>query len=172
MGGVEVTLYDLGEQYVRLQSAIDDNGEITPELDTIFATFAENEAEKLEAYRVVMELFRSKAELAEREAKAFRDMQTRNEKAIERMKARVKDYLEKTGRTRAETSTGRVFAIQRNGGKEPLVYGDDFRTDLLPKHLTTVAVTPNTAAIREAIEAGQPVPGVTIGERGTQLRVK
>jgi hypothetical protein len=79
--------------------------------------------------------------------------------------------MKATGKTKVK---GTIFtaAIQKNGGKQPLIVAEDATTDNLPDQLVIVTEKPNLEAIRELLEAGKVVDGFTLGERGESLRIK
>ena len=60
--------------------------------------------------------------------------------------------------------------LQTNGGAVPLRYAEGFDVGALPFALQRVTVEPNPDAIRAALERGETLPGVTLGERGRALR--
>ena len=70
---------------------------------------------------------------------------------------------------RVETSRFRV-SIARNGGKAP-VYVTNNLSDL-PEDCIRTERKPDNETIRSRLEAGEVVPGCSIGERGTSLRIK
>lgn len=64
------------------------------------------------------------------------------------------------------------MAIQKNGGKIPVIVAPEANTAKLPDELVIVSEKPNLEAIRELLEAGKKVEGFTLGERGESLRIK
>lgn len=172
-----MTLFELEGEYLRLANLVGDSeGEIPPELDEYLdrelAVMMENQAEKLEGYYCVIRRFEMEKDAADKEAERYNLMSQVRKKAIARMREKLKLYLENTGQDRATTTTGHVFAIQNNGGKVPLAYADDFDVKKINPNYMRVKVEPDAEAIREALLNGEEVPGVKLGERGTQLRIK
>lgn len=172
-----MTLFELEGEYLRLANMVSDSdGEIPPELDEYLdrelATMMENQSEKLEGYYCVIRRFEMEKDAADKEAERYNQMSQVRKRAIERIEGKVKGYLERTGQDRVTTTTGHVFAIQGNGGKVPLKYADDFDVKKIDPKYMRIKVEPEVDAIRKALLEGQEVPGVKLGERGTQLRIK
>ena len=67
-------------------------------------------------------------------------------------------------------------SVANNGGKIPLVWADGFKEDptLLPEKWRTKVETwkANTDEIRAALEEGEKIPGVELGERGQHLNIR
>lgn len=172
-----MTLFELEGEYLRLANLVSDSdGEIPPELDEYLdrelATVTENQAEKLEGYYCMIRRFEMEKDAATKEAERYNQMSQVRKKAIDRMREKVKGYLERTQQDRVTTATGHTFSIQGNGGKVPLKYADDFDVKKIDPKFMRIKVEPEVDAIREALLGGEEVPGVQLGERGTQLRIK
>jgi Siphovirus Gp157 len=91
---------------------------------------------------------------------------------VSRLKARLKDYLECTDRTKAVTSSGKMFAIQKNGGASPLVVAEDLDLSTLDQRFVRTVASLDTSAVRAAIAAGEDVPFASLGETGSHLRIR
>jgi hypothetical protein len=75
---------------------------------------------------------------------------------------------------RLDTPLGAV-TVASNGGKAPLVVADDVDPLMVQDDYTDlveVKASINKAAVRDALEHGQPLPFAAIGERGTHLRIR
>jgi hypothetical protein len=74
---------------------------------------------------------------------------------------------------RLDTPLGAV-TVAANGGKAPLVVADvdPLEVQAVYPDLVEVRTTINKAAVRDALEHGQPLPFAVIGERGTHLRIR
>lgn len=172
-----MTLFELEGEYLRLVNLVaDSDGEIPPELDEYLdrelATVTENQSEKLEGYYLVIRRLDMEKDAASKEEQRYKKMSKVREKAIDRMVEKIKGYLERTEQDRVTTTTGHTFSIQGNGGKVPLKYADDFDVKKIDPKFMRIKVEPEVDAIREALLGGEEVPGVQLGERGTQLRIK
>ena len=161
-----------------IASAVDQYGEIT---DAQQAEILEQWAAevdggfdaKLEACGVLYRNLSAEADARRAEAKRQGDLAQSLENRADRLKRWVKYCMEVGGMEKAKAGLF-AFAIQKNGGKLPLIGLDAIDPATLPKHLRIVEIstTANADAIREAIERGEVVEGVSIGERGTHLRIK
>ena len=79
--------------------------------------------------------------------------------------------MELTHRAKLETATGRVLAIQKNGGKQPLVV-DWLPLEELPERFQKVTITEDREKIAEALAAGEELTFARLEPRGTHLRIK
>jgi hypothetical protein len=138
--------------------------------DTMEAVDGEYEY-KIEQYCKVIKNLEADMDALKNEAKRLSDRRKVLENNVDRLKAAMFDSMKVTGKTKVK---GAVFtaAIQKNGGKLPLIVADDVTTDHLPDQLVIVTEKPNLEAIRELLEAGKVVEGFTLGERGESLRIK
>ena len=81
------------------------------------------------------------------------------------LKQRLFDTMKATGRTNFKTALF-SFNIQKNGGAKPVeLQGEVPAAWLKPG-------APDTAKIREYLEAGNSLPFATLGERGESLRIR
>ncbi len=91
------------------------------------------------------------------------------------MKHTLQKVMDLLGKKKAGTAI-LSCTVAANGGKAPLVWADGFKEDptLLPEKWRTKVETwkPNTDEIRDALAAGEKIPGVELGERGTHLLIK
>jgi hypothetical protein len=137
-------------------------------------SFAERLAEwdaaaddKLAALRAVAVALDAQAAARKAEAEAWRLAAKRSEAQAERVKARAGALLD-AAEACGETLKGARW--QPNGGAIPLVYAPIFDVNALGFRLQRVTVEPNPDAIRTALERGEDVPGVSLGERGRHVR--
>lgn len=89
----------------------------------------------------------------------------------ERLKAWVKFCLEQSGKPKASGGLF-SFAIVGNGGVAPLIGADALDPLTIDPRFQRVTTSVDASAIRAAIEAGETIEGVSIGQRGTSLRIK
>lgn len=143
--------------------------EMTPEdFEARLAAFVDESDDKFAALRAVHVAAGKDAAMAKAEADRF----TAARKAAERVGERVADLAGRLLRARRELgeepAVRGVARLQRNGGARPLVYDATFDEAALPERLTRRVVDPS--ALRAAIEAGEAVQGVTLGEVGEHVR--
>ena len=125
--------------------------------------------EKAEAYASVIRSLELRARARTDEASRIRDLAEADEAVADRLKKRLKEAMEATGKTKIDTPRFKL-SVAGNGGKQPLIV--DGSADDLPPQFRVVRHEPNKDAIRAALEAGQAVPGCTLLPRGTSLRIK
>jgi hypothetical protein len=172
------SLYQLTSDWMALTDLLEsfEGGEIPPEADAFvtqwMASLGSEEGAKLDgcvAYlkTLAMEEVAARAEM-EQWAKRARVRANRQDW----LKKRLKEYLELTHRTKAETASGVTLAIQKNGGKQPLVMAESLDPDKIPDRLAVVRREPNKEAIYAALEAGEKLEFAALAERGTHLRIR
>lgn len=125
--------------------------------------------DKAESYAIVIKELEVRAAARRDEATRIRDLAATDEALAERLKRRLKEAMETTGRLKIDTPKFRL-SVANNGGKQPLnitVPAED-----LPEALRVVRLEPNKDAIRAALEAGASVPGCELAPRGTSLRIR
>jgi|694.fasta_scaffold85434_3 hypothetical protein len=125
--------------------------------------------QKAEGYASVIRSLELRARARKDEASRIRDLAEADEAVADRLKKRLKEAMEATGKTKIDTPRFKL-SVAGNGGKAPLVI--DGSADDLPPQFRVVRHEPNKDAIRSALEAGQAVPGCTLLPRGTSLRIK
>jgi hypothetical protein len=165
------SLFAITADLVAVAESIDDSGELSPDVEAFFGTLETEEAEKLDNYVNLVKQLDAEAVAAVAEAEQYRAKATARTNAVARLKARLKLHLEQTGRTKVATTTNRTIRIQANGGKVPLILADGLDAYALPGAFQKVTVSPNTEAIRDALEAGEQLPFAALGEKETHLRI-
>ena len=126
---------------------------IVPKLDSFVYVIKEKEA-------------RSKALLEDSKVKREEARVLQN--SADRIKEIMIDTLEQRGVKELLGETCKI-RIRKHGGKEPLLIEDE---DLLEDKWFMPRVMVNKRAIREALQAGESIPGCSFGERGRGLTIK
>lgn len=192
------TLWEIGSDLESLEALLMEvGGDVTDEeaeqaIDAWLAETRETEAQKLDRYGALIRTFEARAEIQEKEAARLMERAQVNRNAVKRLKDRLLMHLERTGRTKAD---GHLysFTVSKNGGKLPLETDPVDPMDVEPRFrrasLVLMApteetlealreqckrldVTLDTEAVRDALDAGEPVPFARYGERGKHLRIK
>jgi hypothetical protein len=125
--------------------------------------------QKAESYASVIRSLELRARARKDEASRIRDLAEADEAVADRLKKRLKEAMEATGKTKIDTPRFKL-SVAGNGGKAPLVI--DGSADDLPPQFRVVRHEPNKDAIRAALESGEAVPGCALLPRGTSLRIK
>ena len=150
-----------------LENPLDDEQVL---LDTLEGVQGEYEL-KLEAYCKVIKNLEADMDALKAEAKRLTDKRKTLENNVDRLKKAMFDSMKATNTDKVK---GQLFtvAIQRNGGKLPVVAADNVDLSKLPDELVKVVESPDLEAIRNWLESGNAVEGFTLGERGESLRIK
>lgn len=126
---------------------------------------------KLESYCKIIKNIESDVEALKAEAKRLTDKRKILENNIDRLKKSMFDSMKATGKDKVKGTLFTV-AIQKNGGKIPVIVAEDMNTADLPDELVHIVESPDLDAIRERLEAGVVIKGFTLGQRGESLRIK
>lgn len=163
-------LYEITGDLLQLQSMLEDSVEDDVLKDTLEAVQGEFDY-KLEQYAKVIKNLEADVDALKNEAKRLTDKRKVLENNITRLNAAMFDSMKATGTSKVK---GQLFtvAIQKNGGKVPVIMAEGTTTEHLPDQLVNIVETPNLDAIREVLEAGKVVEGFSLGERGESLRIK
>lgn len=167
------SLYEITGNILTLQEMLEEPLEDDAILkDTLDAVSGEYEY-KLEAYCKVIKNLEADVVGIKAEVDRLSGKRKVLENNIDRLKKAIFDSMKATNTPKVK---GQLFtlAIQKNGGKIPVLYDKDNKaiTDNLPDELVNVVETPNLELIREQLEAGKSVEGFSLGERGESLRIK
>jgi hypothetical protein len=125
--------------------------------------------DKAEGYASVIQELALRAKARKDEASRIRALAEADEAVADRLKKRLKEAMETTGKQVIDTPRFKL-SVAGNGGKQPLVI--ETPVDDLPAEFKVVRHEPNKDAIRAALEAGTTVPGCTLLPRGTSLRIR
>lgn len=177
------TLLDIGDDLralvdLWLDSCDPVTGEVPPEVDAMLVQLSQSiaveEAEKLD--RCVNLIRRKKAEIAAAKAEAERYMMHAKvrERFVDRFEEFLMQYVQRSGRTKVVTATGRTVAIQANGGKPPLRLIDPIDPATVPDHLVQVKRMLDMEAIRRGLEEADPDARriAMLDARGCHLRIR
>ena len=167
-------LRELSDDLVQLGNMLDGSaGDLDDEIrDAITEQVGLLEDDLETKVESIVSLIREKKAMHEvrmAEANRLRDLARIDLNTANRLHDWLHFNLKRIGKEKIETPLCKV-AVRANSGKQPL----DITVANLPSEYTirrssTVA---NKEKIREAIEAGTEVPGVTIKNRGTHLSIR
>ena len=163
----DLSLYGLTEQLVGLLDSDDEDAMVI--LEETLPVFERKAA----AVAHFITYGEDKAKLLRARAAAFEEAARVMEARAERSRAYLKQCMESVEATRIEDKrSGTVIAIEKNGGKLPLVIEDE---DLLRDagYVQGPYLPPlDREAIRAALDAGLVVVGAKYGPRGTHLVIR
>ena len=161
-----MNLYNLTEAYLTIQTVIEDGEDVTGILDTLDEAIED----KADAYARIMSNLKAQAEAIKAEEQRLSERRKACENGIEKLKQNLFAAMKATGKTKFKTDLF-SFAIQKNGGKAPVVM-DVQDTSELPDNLVKITEAPDLDAIRKWIEETGDVTYAHLGERGESLRIK
>lgn len=163
-------LYEITGDLLTLQEMLEEDATDEALADTLEAVQGEYEI-KLENYCKVIRNLEADMDALKAEADRLTAKRKTLENNVDRLKRAMFDSMKAT---KTDKVKGTLFtvAIQKNGGKIPVIVAPETDTTKLPDELVIVTEKPNLEAIRELLEAGKVVDGFTLGERGESLRIK
>jgi len=168
-----MNLYAIQTEIATLIEAILDGAGDTVEaqaaLDEHLAGLAGVLESKADDYAALIQHLRSRADARTEEAKRLRELAAADDALAERLKQRLKEAMEATGKGKIETARFRL-SVQANGGAQPLEI--TVPPEQLPTQYQAVRVEADKAALREALAAGATILGVALLPRGTSLRIR
>ena len=156
------------------ETMVDSDGEVLAENMAALETLAKIEADKLDSYYYLIK----KAEMESAAAQAMVDQWAKKvasrQNFIAYMKKAIHAHMTATGQAKAITPNGNTFAVQKNGGKVPVLpLGSEvFDLSQIPEAYIKTVLSLDTDAVRADLEAGEQLPFATLGERGTHLRLR
>jgi hypothetical protein len=169
------TLFEIGSDFLALRdllSEIDgDVGEQEAAIDALLAEESADEGRKLDSYVYLVAEFEASAEARAAEARRLDALAKSDKGQAARLRARLKQHMERTGRQKIETPFHRL-AVQRNGGVRPVVVAPEVTPDKLDERFVRVRREIDLDAVRSALESGEALLFASLGERGTSLRIK
>ena len=161
-----MNLYELTAVYQRLQDQI----EAGEDYEGILAVIGDELEAKADGYARVIRNMEAEAKALKDEEKRLADKRKVCENAADRLKQNLYDSMKATGKEKFKTDLF-TFAIQKNGGKIPVIV-DVKDTSELPDDLVKITESPDLDAIRKYIEETGDLTYAHFGERGESLRIK
>lgn len=164
------TLFQIGEDLLRILQTIQDGGEVDPLVDEWFTRLADAEGEKIDAYIGLLRTLDGEMTVAKAEADQFLAKARARENKGKHLRQRLKEHLERTGRDRVTSAVGRVVRLQSNGGVPALKIDP---AAVVPHEFMKVrtVVEPDHDKIRQALLNGETLDFATLAPVGTHLRI-
>lgn len=150
------------------------HGAQSPELDAALSehlgALSEAFDAKAENYAALIRECEARAEARAGEAERMRRLAQTDSALAARLRDTLRDAMVRVNRTTVQTERFRL-AVRQNGGSIPVVIEDE---SALPGEFLVpqMTVKPDRDAIRQALEAGKPVSGARLGQRGTRLDLR
>ena len=167
-----MTLYELNVQFQTILEMAEDD-ELDPELIAGTLECVEGDIEdKLDSYGVVMNELQMDVAKIDQEIKRLTEKKKRINANIDKMKNAVQYTMTEVLHTRKVKGEKFTWAIQKNGGKAPLIINDGVFPFNIPEQYQQVDFDFDRAEIRAALERGEELEFAHLGERGESLRLK
>ena len=164
------TLFEIGDDLLRVLGTIQDGGEVDPQLDEWFDRLAGQEAEKIDAYIGLLRMVDGEMTVAKAEAEQFLAKAKARENKGKQLRQRLKEHLERTGRDRITSAVGRVVRLQSNGGVPALKIAPEAVVPA-PFMKTRTITEPDHDKIRQALLNGETLDFAALAPVGTHLRI-
>jgi hypothetical protein len=171
------TLFDLTSEMIEIDNLLEESGgdvsdpELEAAIDRVLDENTGALKTKLDAYVTLIAEYESRAEFLASEAKRLAALAKAKESHAEHLRARLKQFFERTGKEKFETGHF-VISLRKSGGKLPLKLHCD--PELLPEdyRLTLTTYKANQEAIRAALESGESLVFAELAERGKSLCIR
>lgn len=169
------TLYELSDDIRNLESALEEaeDEEARRILIGAYLSTEQQLAEKLDGYAALITELQSRADARENESRRLQALAKTDTSRIDALKERLLWFYREHELKKVETARYRITMVA-NGGLLPLLKPADPME--LPEEYriveTVTVVKPNNDALREALAAGEYIPGVALGERGSRIQIK
>ena len=159
------TLYELTEEAKELQDMIE---EYPPETfsDTIESLQLMIE-DKADSYAVVNQNITNEIAALKAEEERLRERRCALERNQLRLMKAIREAMNALGKNKIKTEKF-TFSVSKNGGLQPIKVD----AEKLPDKYKKVIMEPDNERIREAIKAGETIPGVEVLPRGEHLTIK
>ena len=165
-----MTLYELTGQFLTLQQMLEDPD---AETDVINDTLAGIDCEieiKADNYAKLIRNLEGSISAIDAELERLTVKKNLYKSGVKRLKDHLQESMTITGKRKFKTDLF-SFAIQKNGGKAPVIL-DVKDTSELPDDLVRIKEEADLDAIRKLIESEGSCKYAHLGERGESLRIK
>lgn len=167
-----MTLYEITGELLELQNMIEEG--VDPDVinDTIESVEFDLE-QKAEGYVMVIRNLEAQAKAIKDEEKRLREKRLSAENGIERLKKRLFDSMNATGKKKMNAGVF-TLSVQKNGGALPVIIDADVEN--MPKEMLKIDIKPDTKKIAELLQDEEKSRLYSkfahFGERGESLRIR
>lgn len=165
-----MNLYDITESLMKLQMLLEDPEVDQQLVEDCINDYTEELEIKADGYAKVIRNMEGNIEAIKAEVNRLNAKKKAMENGIKRLKANLQDSMITLNKKKFSTKLF-TFAVQKNGGKAPVILDVD-GTEYLPDELVRITEEPDLDAIRELIEKEGSCKYAHLGERGESLRIK
>ena len=164
-----MNLYDLTLEYTDLQNMLEDPNEDPEEIAGKLAAISDQLEVKADNYAKVIRNLEAQVPGIKSEVDRLASRKTAIENGIKRLKENLQQAMITTEKTKFKTDLF-TFAIQKNGGAQPVVV--DVEVDALPDELCKITRNPDKEAITKYINETGDLTYAHFGDRGESLRIR
>ncbi|HVL14068.1 MAG TPA: siphovirus Gp157 family protein [Gemmata sp.] len=171
------TLFQITRELVAWNDVLDEiGGDVTsPVAEAAIAEWYKEligqEAEKLDGYVGLIKTLEMEAAAAQAEVEQWQAKARARRSRAEYLKAKLLEHMEHTNQVKIATASGRTIAAQQNGGLASMEVFEDMVADMPDEHVQTIRV-PDREKIRQALNAGEPLPYARLLPKGRHLRIR
>lgn len=167
-----MTLYEITGELRELQNMIEEGADPDVVNDTIESVEFDLE-QKAEGYVMVIRNLEAQAKAIKDEEKRLREKRLAAENGIERLKKRLFDSMNATGKKKLNAGVF-TLSVQKNGGALPVIIDADVEN--MPKEMLKMVIQPDTKRIAELLQDEEKSRYYSkfahFGERGESLRIR
>lgn len=167
-----MTLYEITGELLELQNMIEEGADPDVVNDTIESVEFDLE-QKAEGYVMVIRNLEAQAKAIKDEEKRLREKRVSAENGIERLKKRLFDSMNATGKKKLNAGVF-TLSVQKNGGALPVIIDADVEN--MPKEMLKMEIRPDTKRISELLQDEEKSRFYSkfahFGERGESLRIR
>lgn len=158
-------LYNINQEYVELmQELLNNEGELTPELEEKLAINEDELQQKVEAYSFVIANLQGLADSVDTEIKRLQALKKQRQNAVDRLKERVSNAMQLHGIEEILCSIAR-FSFR----KSTVV---DITGDVPAEYCNkTVTLKPDKKLIKQKLQEGEAIPNCSLIEK-QNLQIK
>lgn len=164
---MSITLYKITQEQAYLNSLLEESGgELTPEIEEALAINEANFLTKGEAYIESVAKYKALEEAAKARKAYFDEVSKTAAKIQQRLKDRLLAALDEFGMTKAEMG---LHTISTRKSQVCEIY-DAY---LVPDRFTIIERKVSKTAVKEALKAGEDIPGaVIINQKTLQIKAR
>lgn len=169
-----MNLFEIGEELERIAEALRDAEGVVDDgpLEEWFDSVMEARDEKVDRYCNLIKSLEAMVAIREEEIKRLQGLVKSDQATIKQLKDRLRIFVE--GQSGKVETPLHKLSVVKNGGKVPVLYPGEWADSPseAPEAFHRRRIELDVEAIRAGLEAGDEIPGCSLGERGTHLRIK
>ena len=164
---MNITLYNITQEQLYLNGLLEESGgELTPEIEEALALNEANFLVKGEAYIESVAKYKALEEAAKARKQYFDEVAKTAAKIQQRLKDSLLNAMDTFGMTKAEMG---LHTVTTRKSQVCEIYD----ADLVPDRFTIIEKKVSKTAVKDALKAGEDVPGATLTEsKNIQIKAK